>query len=303
VRIHRILHAALASLAVLVTSSAAKGVKTPVPPLLKTDKGLAYRVWLPADFASRRHDVPLILFSHGFGGCSEQSRTLTQALADAGYAVLAPNHRDEGCSRFRGDLMGALKAGNLRPELPFTDPAAWTEATEASRRDDIQALLAFALSHTPYKDAIDPDRTALMGHSLGGYTALAVAGGWDSWRDPRFKCVLALSPYATPFVVHKRMDRIAVPVMFQTGTRDIGIGPVLLRRGGYDQTGSSKFGARKYLIELKGAGHFAWTELNPVFQKTIADYAKAFFDRELRGKPAPLLDAAPSGQVAQYRHS
>ena len=94
------------------------------------------------------------------------------------------------------------------------------------------------------------------------------------------------------------MDRIAVPVMFQTGTRDIGIGPVLLRRGGYDQTGS-----RKYLIELKGAGHFAWTELNPVFQKTIADYAKAFFDRELRGRPAPLLDAALSGQVAQYRHS
>jgi predicted dienelactone hydrolase len=295
---HRILHTALAFLAVLTTSRAAKSVTTPVPPLLKTDTGLGFRAWLPAGYASRRHDVPLILFSHGFAGCSEQSRTLTQALADAGYAVLAPNHRDEGCSRFRGGLKGALEAGNLRPEQAFTDPGAWTSQTEAGRRDDIQALLAFALSQPPFKDAIDPGRIALMGHSLGGYAALALAGAWDSWRDPRFQCVLALSPYMTPFVVQDRMGAIAVPVMFQTGTRDIGIGPALLRRGGYDRTA-----ARKYLVELKGAGHFAWTELNPVFQKTIADYAIAFFDRELRGNAAPLLDAAPAGQVAQYRHS
>jgi len=293
---HRILHTALAFLAVLTTSSAAKSVTTPMPPLLKTDTGLTYRVWLPKDFAHRRHDVPLILFSHGFGGCSEQSRTLTQALADAGYAILAPNHKDEGCSRFRGGLMGALEAGNLRPEQPFTDPGAWTPATEKSRREDIQALLDFAVSQAPYKDAIDPGRVALMGHSLGGYAALGLAGGWDSWRDPRFKCVLALSPYIGPFVMQERMGAIAVPVMYQTGTRDIGIGPMLLKRGGYDRTR-----ARKYLVELKGAGHFAWTELNPVFQKTIADYAIAFFDRELRGLAAPLLDAAPSGQVAQYR--
>jgi predicted dienelactone hydrolase len=295
---HRILHAATAFLAVLVTSHAARGVNTPVPPLLKTDAGLRYRAWLPKDFARRKGDVPLLLFSHGFGGCAEQSRTLTQALADAGYAVLAPDHRDEACSRFQGNLMGALRAGDLRPEQAFTKPEAWTPQTERSRRDDIEALLAFALSHAPYKDAIDQDRIALMGHSLGGYTALALAGGWDEWRDPRIKCVLALSPYAAPFVAHDRMGKIAVPVMYQTGTRDIGIGPVLLKRGGYEQTQ-----ARKYLIELKGAGHFAWTELNPVFQKTIADYAIAFFDRELRGKPAPLLDATPLGQVSQYKHS
>jgi len=293
---HRILHAAIASFAVLLTSNAARAVNTPSPPLLKTDSGLTYRAWLPPNFSRHRHDVPLILFSHGFGGCAEQSRTLTQALANAGYAVLAPNHRDEACSRFQGGLKGALAAGNLRPEQPFTDPGGWTPETEKSRRDDIRALLAFVLSHAPYQDAIDPDRIALMGHSLGGHPALGLAGGWDRWRDPRFKCVLALSPYIGPFVVQDRMGAIAVPVMYQTGTRDIGIGPVLLKRGGYDKTKS-----RKYLLELKGAGHFAWTELNPTFQKTIADYAIAFFDRELRGLSAPLLDAAASGQVAQYR--
>jgi predicted dienelactone hydrolase len=296
---HRILHAAIAPLVVLVASNAAKAVGLPDHPLLKTDQGLSYRVWLPKDFTSHHHDVPLILFSHGFGGCAQQSSTLAGALADAGYAVLAPNHKDEGCDRFLGNLAAALGAGGLRPQQPFTQPAAWSQDTEIGRRDDMEALLTFALRHSPYKEAIDPNSIALMGHSLGGYTVLALAGGWESWRDPRFKCVLALSPYIAPFLVHQRMGDIAVPVMYQTGTRDIGIGPVILRKqGGYEQTK-----APKYLLELQGAGHFAWTELNPEFQKTVADYAIAFFDRELRAKPAPLLDGSASGQVAQYRHS
>ena len=121
--------------------------------------------------------------------------------------------------------------------------------------------------------------------------------------DPRTASVVlataaALSPYSAPFLVHRRMGDIAVPVMYQTGTRDIGIGSVLLKRGAYEQTKSPK-----YLLELRGAGHFAWTELNPVFQKTISDYAIAFFDRELRARPTPLLDCPASGQVARYHHS
>src|SRR3954471_10417837 len=210
---HRILHAAIAPLVVLAASNAAKALDLADHPLLETDRGLTYRAWLPKDFASRHHDVPLILFSHGFGGCAQQSNSLTQALADAGYAVLAPNHRDQGCERYTGNIAAALAAGSLRPEQPFTQPAAWNQDTEKNRRDDMKALLAFVLSHAPYKDAIDPQRIAGMGHSLGGYTMLALGGAWESWRDPRIKCVLALSPFISPFVVARRMAEIAVPVM------------------------------------------------------------------------------------------
>src|SRR3954470_9445885 len=107
---HRILHAAIAPLVVMALANAAKGLEIPDHPLLKTDRGLTYCAWLPKDFASRRHDVPLILFSHGFGGCAQQSNTLTQSLADAGYAVLAPNHKDEGCERYLGNMAAALGA-------------------------------------------------------------------------------------------------------------------------------------------------------------------------------------------------
>jgi len=89
---------------------------------LVTDKGLTYRAWLPKDFATHHHDMPLVLFSHGFGGCAQQSGDLTQALADHGYAVLAPNHKDHACERWKGGLMGRLLSASSRPDAPFRDP-------------------------------------------------------------------------------------------------------------------------------------------------------------------------------------
>jgi hypothetical protein len=41
--------------------------------------------------------------------------------------------------------------------------------------------------------------------------------------------------------------------------------------------------------------------LNRSYLDTIAPYAIAFFDRELMGKPAPLLDEKPGPKVAIYR--
>jgi Dipeptidyl aminopeptidases/acylaminoacyl-peptidases len=40
---------------------------------------------------------PLTVFSNGFTGCNTQTKFLMQALAKAGYWVLAPNHKDAGC--------------------------------------------------------------------------------------------------------------------------------------------------------------------------------------------------------------
>ena len=296
---HRILHAAIAPLVVLVASNAAKAVGLPDHPLLKTDQGLSYRVWLPKDFASHHHDVPLILFSHGFGGCAQQSRTLTQALADAGYAVLAPNHKDRGCRRYTTGLAAGLwkMVTGRGPDKSFGNDASWDAGTEVSRRDDMEALLDFALTHAPYKEAIDPMRIGAMGHSLGGYAVLGLAGGWPQWRDPRFKAVLALAPFSTPFVDKATLGKTTIPVMYMGGTRDRLIAPDTVARS-YAMTA-----APKYLVMLKGAGHFAFTELSHRYQATIAAYAIAFFDKSLQAKPAPQLDRPASGQVAQVLHS
>jgi len=60
-----------------------------------------------------------------------------------------------------------------------------------------------------------------------------------------------------------RRDKSAVemhlgsPVMYQGGTKDLGITPSLKKSGGcYPKTP-----APAYFVEFRGAGHFAWTDL------------------------------------------
>ena len=42
--------------------------------------------------------VPLVLFSHGLGGCALQMLFFTEELARHGYIVAAPDHRDAVCA-------------------------------------------------------------------------------------------------------------------------------------------------------------------------------------------------------------
>ncbi len=290
----------IAALALLTAApaSAAPSFFGPAQKNLTADNGLTYSEWLPKDFARRPHDVPLILFSHGFGGCAQQSRTLTQALADAGYAVLAPNHKDKGCEHHTTGMVAGMwkMMTGQGPDKPFSQDADWDANTEISRAQDIKALLDFALSHEPYKSAIDPARIGLMGHSLGGYAVLGLGGAWPEWRDTRFRAALALAPYSTPFIDKNTLGKISIPVMYMNGTSDMLISAETVTQS-YAMTG-----APKYLVLLKGAGHFAFTELSTSYQATIATYATGFFDRTLRQKPAPRLDQPAGNQVARYEH-
>jgi predicted dienelactone hydrolase len=277
---------------------AAPVIAAPLQQTLFTDSGLTYSEWLPKNFAHHRHDVPLIMFSHGFGGCAQQSRSLTRALAHAGYAVLAPNHKDKGCERYTTGLAGGMwkMMTGRGPDKPFGHDRDWNAETEASRAHDMESLLGFALDHEPYKSAIDPARIGLMGHSLGGHTVLGLAGAWPNWRDARFKAVLALAPFSTPFLDQGTLGGIRIAVMYMGGTQDMLIKPDLVAQSYAATT------APKYLVMLKGGGHFAFTELSKSYQTTIAAYAISFFDRTLLDKPVPKLDQAASGQTARYEH-
>lgn len=257
---------------------------------LQTDHGLTFEVWTPAAFDQGRARYPLIVFSHGFGGCARQSTFLTEALAADGYLVVAPNHGDARCNR------GGLRA-RFRPEEPFRDADAWNDQTYRDRRDDVEALITYVLTHEPYASHIDRARMGLAGHSLGGYTVLGLGGAWPSWKDGRVKAVLALSPFATPYLEHGTLGTMQVPVMYQGGTLDLGVTPSVAKEGGaYDRSS-----APKYFVEFRRAGHFAWTNLNPSFQRDINAYALAFFDRYLKGQPQRLLEnSAPPG-LADYR--
>ena len=244
-------------------------------------------VWSPPTRSGRQ---PVLIFSHGFGGCAQQSTFLTEALAAHGYWVFAPNHKDARCN-------GGTSSGG-RPAAPFGDPQSWTDQSFVDRRDDIRAIQQAIATSPEFAGRVDLSRLGYVGHSLGGYTVIGLAGGWGSWKTPGVKAVLALSPYAQPFLVHRTLGGLSAPVMYQGGALDFGITPSLRREGGvYDASPSPK-----YFVELQRAGHFAWTNIQASAHETINEYAISFLDHYVLGTAAaPTLTQALPG-VSDLRY-
>lgn len=247
------------------------------PPADETEiVGLSIAYWLPPEEA---YPAPLVVFSHGFGGCKTQSVFLMQARARHGYIVFAPDHADARCGGAGGSFG--------RPEEKFRASGNWTDKTYADRGRDIKNLVAALQKDELWAKRIDWAHVALAGHSLGGYTALGLAGGWTSWKMQGVQAVLALSPYAAPYAQSGDLAHLGIPVMYQSGTRDLGVKPALVKEGGvFDKTK-----APAWYVEFDKTGHFGWTEMQKSAHDNIVHYSLWFLDRALRGADAPLSRA------------
>lgn len=289
--------------------------------------GLRAAIWYPTNAAESRFEYaapmatvlardapvadcalyPLVVYSHGFGGCGTISVFFTEALARSGYIVVAPDHKDSKCKvdePFSGSFL-------QRSEEPFRRPEKWSPVNYQDRAEDIRRILDEMPRDPRFGTHIDPNLIGAAGHSLGGYTIAGLAGGWSSWRDERIKAALLMSPYVAPFVSKGTMGSLEIPVMYQGGTRDLGITPVVKKAGGaYDATNPPKF-----FVELEGEGHLAWSNWScrgygsvsaciagSAAVRTINEYGIAFFDRFLKGKNEPILDRSHP-ELAEYRHA
>jgi predicted dienelactone hydrolase len=213
-------------------------------------------------------------------------------LAKAGYLVFAPNHRDATCD-------GGGAKWRDPPEAKFGHAEAWSDAIYRDRADDIRRLLDALRADEHWNPQADWKRLGLAGHSLGGYTVLGMGGAWRSWKLEGVKAVLALSPYDQPFIAKKTLGGLAAPVMYQGGTRDLGITPSVRKPGGgYDQSPTPK-----YFVEFEGAGHVAWSDFPSESHAAIIAYSLAFLDRYVRDKPADPLLTRKSPGVAELRYA
>jgi predicted dienelactone hydrolase len=232
----------------------------------------------------------VLIFSHGFGGCATGVRYLMKALAKHGYWVFAPQHKDGSCTR--------RMAG--RPEEPFRDAVHWSDHTYSERRDDILALEGALKVDRRFAAKLDFSQLGYLGHSLGGYTVLGLAGAWPSWMSaPKPRAVLAMSPYVEPFLSHGTFGTVDVPVMLQGGTVDFGITPSLTRAGGaYDA-----LKAPKYLAVFTGARHLSWGNVGSADLHTaIITGAIAFLDHYVKGRAASsaLTTVGPGVSSLQF---
>lgn len=111
------------------------------------------RVVKDGKFATGR--FPLVVLSHGMFGNAYNQAWLAAALAERGYVVAAISH--PGTSTWSRDP-------DQRREL-------W------ERPGDISRVIDHALVTTGLAEHVDPARIFMAGHSLGGFTAVALAGG------------------------------------------------------------------------------------------------------------------------------
>ena len=146
-----------------------------------------------------------------------------------------------------------------------------------------------------FRERADVGRLALVGHSLGGYTVLGLGGAWPSWWLPEVKAIVALSPYALPYYRSDGLARLKAPVMYQTGSLDAAFS-LGTWDGGYGPSPAPKF-----LVEIDGAAHLAWTDFGRTGREAIVGHAIAFLDHYTKGAPAgPALKSKLPG-VASFR--
>jgi len=158
---------------------------------------------------------PLVVISHGTGGSPLVHRTLAAHLARNGFLVLMPEHPRN--NRNNNELRG-------------------TAAILVNRPRHVRVVLDWAFSREGLAPHVLPDAAALIGHSLGGYTALALAGGLPSAfpyetpdrqpaaihvdADPRVKALVLLAPAAAWFLAPGALSRISIPILMLTGEKD-----------------------------------------------------------------------------------
>jgi predicted dienelactone hydrolase len=137
---------------------------------------------------------PLVVFSHGLGMCAYQSVFLTENLAAKGYVVVAPDHDDAAMCHIGGgsdltklELIRALflSQGELANAVAtlFPDKLAYLKDPDY-RPQQISLVIDRLLADPFFGSLINSNQIGVMGHSFGGWAALAVSGGEIDCTDP-----------------------------------------------------------------------------------------------------------------------
>lgn len=197
--------------------------------------------WLPGAH-------PLVVVSHGSGGSPLTHRGLAGHLARAGFVVLLPEH--PGDNRTDHSLRGTATLLERRPR-------------------QAQALLAWASTAPVITEHVDSSRIGIVGHSMGGYTGLVLAGGRPAafpnetpdglpraievTADPRVGALVLLAPATPWFMEACALADVSTPILMLTGELDTQTPPFharILVEGATSAAVTHR--------EVPGAGHYSF---------------------------------------------
>jgi predicted dienelactone hydrolase len=221
-------------------------------------------------------DKPVIVFSHGLGSVRTDMRYLAEHLASHGYVVAALEHPGSNETHIRQALK--LKAPLLEAEEFLNRPKDISFVLDELNRLNQKA--------GPLQGKLAPDRAMVVGYSLGGATALSLAGaelqlselkqrcpgkvlafslGENAQcfakglpeeryqlRDPRIKAAIALSPTTSLLFGETGLTKVAVPTIVAASSADKTT-PILTEQ----VVAFDKLPSPKWLVGFVGGTHLS----------------------------------------------
>jgi predicted dienelactone hydrolase len=238
---------------------------------------------IPVDFYySDNSQSPLVVMSHGFAADRRFLTYLAEHLASHGYSVASLEHPGSNIHSL-AEVSMSFKPSDLISANEFVD-----------RPEDIRFLLdeleRLGRDRDFFKDKFNTQEVTVIGHSLGGYTALALAGGElnlpalrqfctalnplgrspADWlqcaaanlpesrlqlRDKRVVQAIALNPLVGKLFGDDGLGKIEIPVAILSGSDDA-ITPAL----DHQLRPFRQLQGEKYFLSAIGATHLSITD-------------------------------------------
>ena len=237
------------------------------------NRHLSTDIYIP----NTQNSAPVIVISHGLGLNSSNFRYLGKYLANYGFAVVIPNHP----SSYEEKVKSLINSNQVIQAHEFKD-----------RPLDIKYILDQLESDPQFQKRLNFQQVGVFGQSLGGYTALALAGAkinfqqlkkdcdidklrntWNmslllqcralelpnqsekeyNLQDKRVKAAIAVNPITSSIFGQVGLSKIHTPIMIIGSSEDT-VAPAL-----YEQILPFSWLTypHKYLVMLLGATHFS----------------------------------------------
>ena len=240
----------------------------------QTNRPFEVDVYLPEP-KSTQFSYPVLVISHGLASHRSRFENLAKHLTSYGFAVAVPQHLGSDYQHFQALIHGNMD-NLLEPEEFMNRPRNITQLL-----NELETL-----NSRLFKNQLNLKNVGVIGHSLGGYTALALGGATLNFtqlktdceqeeiplnpslflqclvlkipeanynlQDPRVQAVLVLNPLNSSVLGESGLSQIQVPVMMATSSADFLTPAVLEQIKSFTWLTTP----HKYLVVQNRANHF-----------------------------------------------